>query len=259
MPGRGQTKYKPEYVIRIYEFAKNGMTDGQIADALGVKKLCMVKWKKDRPEVAEALRKGRETKDSITATQSFLDHVYGRLPDDLKALWDEIHDCDNDQIGDVARLEKLLKGKPERTKQHLFLYALVACNFNATEACRKLYMPAKIVENWCYNDSGFAKIIEGVHKCKEDFFESALIQLVKNGDSAATIFAAKTLLRGRGYADKTTVDVNVSGQVNHAHGFVDIESLNLSTEAKLEILRAHRAQRQLTEGPKEVIDVGDKK
>lgn len=61
--------------------------------------------------------------------------------------------------------------------------------------------------------------------------------LVKQGDSAATIFASRTLNRDRGYDPKLTVEH--TGQVQHSH-VLSLETIipQLSPKAQREILAA---------------------
>lgn len=61
------TKYdkwlKPDNLILITGWARDGLSEEQIAHNIGVSRNTLVTWKGKFPEVAEALRKGREVID----------------------------------------------------------------------------------------------------------------------------------------------------------------------------------------------------
>ena len=56
---------------------------------------------------------------------------------------------------------------------------------------------------WLEKDKDYAKQIRDLKEYKKDFIESKLLNLISNGDTAATIFAAKTQLKDRGYVERT--------------------------------------------------------
>ena len=136
-------------------------------------------------------------------------------------------------------MERLLDNAGKRARQHLFLYALTASNFNASEACRKVNISRKTFENWVTTEPEFGQLIDEMHWHKKNFFESALVGLIRSGDSSATIFANRTLNRDRGYNEK--FELEVKGQVNHAHAhIVQIDDLNLPIKVRRLILEAMR-------------------
>jgi hypothetical protein len=56
---------------------------------------------------------------------------------------------------------------------------------------------------WMSSDPEYAATINEYKEVKKDFIESKLIKLINEGDTAATIFAAKTQLKDRGYIERT--------------------------------------------------------
>lgn len=56
---------------------------------------------------------------------------------------------------------------------------------------------------WMDNDPEYKAAIADLKEYKKDFIESKLIKLINEGDTAATIFAAKTQLKDRGYIERT--------------------------------------------------------
>lgn len=56
---------------------------------------------------------------------------------------------------------------------------------------------------WMNDDSEYKTAVSELKEYKKDFIESKLIKLINEGDTAATIFAAKTQLKDRGYIERT--------------------------------------------------------
>ena len=60
-------KYKewlePEGLLKLEGWAKDGLTDEQIAQNIGIAASTLYEWKKQYPEISEALKKGKEVVD----------------------------------------------------------------------------------------------------------------------------------------------------------------------------------------------------
>ena len=56
---------------------------------------------------------------------------------------------------------------------------------------------------WLDSDPEYKAAVADLKEYKKDFIESKLIKLINDGDTAATIFAAKTQLKDRGYIERT--------------------------------------------------------
>lgn len=56
---------------------------------------------------------------------------------------------------------------------------------------------------WLEDDPEYKQSVVDLKEYKKDFIESKLIKLINEGDTAATIFAAKTQLKDRGYVERT--------------------------------------------------------
>lgn len=62
MTGR-KSKYDPDKLILVESWARNGLTDEQIAKNLGIAVGTLYEWKKRHPEFREAIKKGKEVVD----------------------------------------------------------------------------------------------------------------------------------------------------------------------------------------------------
>lgn len=230
--------WKDDYYVRAYTLARQGMPDRRIAGAIGVTSGTFKRWVEEHPALRRALKQARGEK-ARNFQASFREYVYRALTPELQEVWDDINACENEPSG-IARIEALLADRGKRARQHLFLYALVDSNFNASEACRKISISRGTLDSWIASDPDFGRIIDEMHWHKGNLFEQSLIDLVKDGDTKAVIFANRTYNRGRGYNEK--LEVEHSGVVNHVHT-IEIDSLNLPLEVKTAVLQAVRNKR----------------
>lgn len=232
-------KWSDGHYVTAYEQARAGLSNTQIAKALGVNLVTLKAWLKRKKYLRRAIEKGRSL-SLATPDRSFADFVYGRLPQHLQELWDNLNRCDNRSLG-VERIEALLENQGKTARQHLFVHALVASSFSKTEAMRVVNVTPRTVRLWIEEDPEFAELVDGIMECKKDFLEAGLMQLVAEGDSAATIFANKTLNRDRGYNDKQEVVVQGGIEHNHHHHIhvVPVQALDqLPFVKRMELLDA---------------------
>lgn len=232
--------WKNTHYVTVYTLAKQGMASTTIAKALGVDPHTFKDWRRKDEALRDALERGRDSAETNSA-ETFANYVYNQLPARLKRLWDEINRCAKEANG-VERMEALLKESGESARQHLFLYALTARAFNISAACKAVNITTACFRKWCTNDPDFQMLMDEIHFHKKNFFEAALVKLVRKGDASATIFVNKTVNRDRGYNEK--VDINVTHHKGD-NGGLRLEDLDLSVECKREILLAIRKKKEL--------------
>ena len=225
-------KYRPEHPFRIYQLARDGYSLSRIAEAIGIRLDTLTYWRDNFPEIQAALDTAKTDREA--GGTSVKEWVYGRLPDDLKDLWDRIAAVAEEDSG-VAAVEAVLSDKGERVRQHLFLHALVEHNFDPSKAGAVVNVGKATLDRWT-QDPGFARLVDEVVWHKGNFVEGQLMALVRQGDPAAVIFASKTLNRDRGYDTKVTVEHK--GSVDHR---VKVDDLNLPLDERVRILEAVRA------------------
>lgn len=244
-------KWDDSFYLRTYELAKLGLTDQEIATSLGVSAYCFTKWKQFRPALRDAVQKGRRSRPGPNE-ESLEQYVYNRLPHHLKELWERINACHKLNNG-VLRAEAMLEEAGLRARQHLFLYALTRSGFNPSEACKRLNVRKSTLDSWVRLDPDFADLLREMHWHKGNFFESALIRKVAEGDPACIVFANRTFNRDRGYSEK----VSVEGKHLHAHVTPDptapdrtvpVSALNLSLDVRRAIVEAYRRNNLLDLG-----------
>lgn len=74
-----------------------------------------------------------------------------------------------------------------------------------TTAAKSIGIPRSTYYDWMETDPEFKQKILDLREIKKDFIESKLLKLVEEGDTAATIFSAKTLLKDRGYVERQEI------------------------------------------------------
>lgn len=249
------TKFKPAYYVRVYEMAKTGMPEKAIAESLGVLPVTFLKWKKRHPDLVEILEEARKKNSE---QETFNDYLYGRLPKRLRAVWDRILRYEekykkNPHKMPIERIEALLADNGKQARQQLFLHALMSSNYSLTSACRRVNVSKRTFERWVLEDPEFAGLVEGIDQAKSDFFQDCLIDACKRGETSAIVFANRTYNAKRGYGNKVTVDH--TGSVQHNHGVVSIDKLNLPIKERKAVLKALRKAQDPNIPDAEIINV----
>ena len=228
-------KFRPIYhSVQIYKLAKAGMSDHAISKALGISYATYKHWHGKYPALYKVAAEAREGSDGVG---EFKEYVYGQMSEESKALWDSVRRLD--KAGGLTReaCQELFSDTGKRVRQELFIHAWVASNFNGSEACRRVGLSKYTLDKWLTNDPDFLKLFEEIDWHKGNFFEGALVKLVKAGDPHAVLFANKTFNRNRGYAEKTevvnTTEVNINTQI-------PLEDLDLDAATLAKVLKAQR-------------------
>lgn len=241
----GIRSWSDEHYVTAYELARSGFSDAKIREAMGVSEKTWLRWKKVKPAFRQAIERGRKYSGHAAGKTTFRDYVYDRLPDDLKELWDQLEECEREKNG-IKRMEALLENAGKGARQHLFLYALVHHNFNPSQACRSVNISRRTFDHWCTHDPDFQRLVDEIHWHKKNFYEQALVERIKEGDVACTIFANRTFNKDRGYSEKFEVDLQ--GKVEHTHKIIPLDALDLPLETRRQILQAYREKQALIEG-----------
>lgn len=254
------TKWDDSMWLKVYELARQGMSDRKIAQVLNVTHKRLKLWYGQKPALKEGVDSLRPMlTDKTGKSESFQEYVYRMLPTRLKRKWDKLNKWAEEDSG-CEKIERMLSKGGKGMRQHLFLHALTTGNFNVSEACRKVNISKQTFDQWCAFDPDFQEMIDEIHWHKKNLFEGHLVKLVEAGDSSATIFVNRTINRDRGYSEKNVseVNVNVNGTIKHEA----VPLSRLSMEARKEILEKKRQMQlekerrlQITHNPEEVVDV----
>jgi len=81
-----------------------------------------------------------------------------------------------------------------------------------TTACLKVGVSRDTFYRYMRTDEGFALRVKELENVALDFAESQLFKNIKDGKEASVIFFLKTKGRGRGYIEKSNVDLTSNGE-----------------------------------------------
>ena len=250
-----KSKWKDQYLFDVYELMKSGCKEGQVAKILGISYSTFLQWERKRRLLKIGIELGREKhrkRLKKTGGNEISEFVFNGLSKDMKKVWRKLSAAEKAKSSKET-MEAILKGSSKSFRQYLFIYALTMSGFQITRACKRIGIPLTTLDKWKKYDENFSKLFKQVVEAKKDLCESHLLRLVKKGSEAATIYSVKALCRDRGYVEKTNVDVNVSGQIDHNVLTFDRIRKYLSSECQIEILEAMRKVKEISSEEEEKV------
>lgn len=239
-------KWNDSLLVTVYKLTAKGYGKRRVSEELGIPLTTLRFWFENKPAFKEAVQQGRADYAASQATKKeeaesppepFFEYCYRLLPRDVIPIWDELVELAKDAKTPRERVRAVLATQPDRIQQHLWVHAMVVCNFNKAEASRLIGCPVDCFKAWMA-DPRFVKLMDTLVELKKDWVEGKLMHLVDKGDTQAVIFTSRTLNRDRGYDPKITVEH--TGKVLHGH--VDMDSLPIDVETKRKLLAAYRQQ-----------------
>lgn len=239
-------KYKPSFCIDIFKLASEGHARSRIAEMIGTDKRTFKKWMTRHPEVKVALDKGygRDSSGKFAGGKlSFAEYALTALPPHLHDLWRQLNDMDKKECSTEKRFDQLMTNQGRRVKQQIFLHSLISTNFNKFRAMQRACVTRGQLERWAHMDPEFGDLIQHVHEMKKDFIEAGLMGLVAAGDTSAVIFAAKTMLKDRGYGANLTIEHK--GDVTHKQVVLGKVLHKLDRRSKRKVLDQIRENKAL--------------
>ena len=61
--GKYKKRLEPDNILRMQAWARDGLSDEQLAHNMGITPSTLYEWKKKYPEISESLKKGKEVAD----------------------------------------------------------------------------------------------------------------------------------------------------------------------------------------------------
>ena len=224
-----KTVYHPKMILEIYDLARDGLSDTQIAKQLGVSREIFKIWKKKKPSVLRALKRGRGKTEGPTETM--MEYVYNRMDPNIKQYYDLLCQWEKDP-NFLLRAEGLLKHKGKDVRQSLFIQFLIARSFDASQACRMTGIPKSTLDTWVRSDPRFAELIQEVQWHKQNLLEGQYWKLVKQKSEAMIALGMKSFNAKRGFGETKTIQHEGSIQHDHDHN-VQIEQLPIKLRKKV--------------------------
>lgn len=68
---------EPEGLLKMEGWARDGLTDEQIAENIGINRDTLYRWKKEHPDISDALKKGKEVVDFEVENALFKNAING--------------------------------------------------------------------------------------------------------------------------------------------------------------------------------------
>ena len=99
-----------------------------------------------------------------------------------------------------------LTKKQQKLIKQTFLAALEKSAGIITPAAQAVGISRESIRKWRKDDPDFDRAILEVNETALDFAETALMKNIQAGDTQAIKFYLSTKGRGRGYAEKTTIE-----------------------------------------------------
>lgn len=102
---------EPDNLIRLEGWARNGLTDEQIAHNIGITTTTLYEWKKKYPQFAEAVKRGKEVVD-IMVENALLKSALGYSYDEVvkERIFD--YETETSKVVEVKRTTKEVAPNP---------------------------------------------------------------------------------------------------------------------------------------------------
>jgi len=239
---KANKKINLEFLLVMYDCLLRGMGLSALAATLEVPQDSLVRWRKTREDVMTVHRLAAERKKTLDDVGEYM---LGKLSKPARKIWKQVEfylESNDNKVPSVVRQELAT-----HVRQELFLHAMMLSNWNMSKSCRLAGVTREQALKW-NEEIGFKKALKELQEAKKDFFEDALMGLVRDGYPGAIVFANRTQNADRGYTEK--VEVKHSGMIHHSA--LNLDELELSFETRREILNAVRKKRELRENPKEL-------
>lgn len=81
--GKYQEWLTPEGLLKIEGWARDGLTDEQIAENIGINRDTLYRWKKEHSDISDALKRGKEVIDR-QVENALLKRVFGYRYEEIK-------------------------------------------------------------------------------------------------------------------------------------------------------------------------------
>lgn len=222
-------KFSIDMLLRINDLYRSGtINDDDVCQAIGIVRATLNMWLKKSPELRKLRLEAKKNKKATGVTERFIEYVFDRLPTDLQEYWRELESYEKEPTVQL-KIEALFVKLGMGARQHLFIHALIANNFNVNFALNKLNIDYRTFQNWM-TDTKFNDLYNEMLWYKKNFIESMLMERIQQKDTQAIIFANKTLNADRGY--NPAKQVQVSGQVETGNA-IDLDKLPLVLRKQL--------------------------
>ena len=225
-----------EYILRFYTEHLLESSLEKVVKRMGTHMTAFEDKLKRSPELQLARKMADEQRGN---RESMAEYIVGHLSPRARAVWDELQFWD--ESTHTEKVDAVLADCPKRIRQELFVHCLIRSSFDLSEACRMIRINMETLQCW-REDKNFEHALEEVQWHKKNFFEHALMDLVRWRNPMAVMFVNRTINSDRGYVEKLKLEHTLPDA-----GFqIDDLDLDLDTRRKvLEAVRRRKEQKQL--------------
>lgn len=229
------TCYSEDCIWKGYKAAHQFSTDEEIAAELKTELRFFNLWMKRYPAFKNAIEAGKRDSQKYAKTANPLtEYLLDQLEPETKELWNELKATDKDPLR--IQIQRAIADKGDYEQQKLLCFALASTAFDINKCCQLLGISKSRLDQWIASDVRFVGLWREMQWKKQNFVESALLGKVSEGDVKAIIFANQSLNKDRGYGN----ELKVSGTINHIHGLIDLDKLNLDIETRAKLIESSR-------------------
>nr|DAG81504.1 MAG TPA: terminase small subunit [Caudoviricetes sp.] len=113
--GKYQEWLEPEGLLKIEGWARDGLTDEQIAQNMGINPTTLYEWKKKYPKISESLKRSKDVADRQVENALFKNAINGNITAQIFWLKNRKPDKwrDKQEYEDrtaIEKLDEILKG-----------------------------------------------------------------------------------------------------------------------------------------------------
>lgn len=169
--------------------------------------------------------------------------VWGWLPRPLLGGWEIIlayHKMQND-----VEIDTFIESLTQHVRQHYFFFAYVQNHFDVSMAMLMVLLTRSELEDWVINDAEFSPAWKDMMWHKKNSYEATLMRACRAGETAAIVFANRTINAHRGYKERAACVAPVESKKVAAF---DIDSLGLPLQTRQQILEAIRSKKNPDNG-----------
>lgn len=236
-PKLTKTRKPPlEVILELYDAFLRESQYTKIAEVLEIDVQTLMGWLQRYQEFRTARKMAEERRGN---REGLADYIVGHLSPEARECYDKLQFWEGKEDME-EKIRYMLRDRPKRVRQELYLHALVRSNFDPSTALRMSGVSRVQVDDWVTYDPEFKALVKEIHWHKKNFFEKALLDLVEERHPGAVIFVNKTVNADRGYNER--IDVHHSGSVGG--GGVDVDDLDLPLDIRKAIYQAVQRKKQ---------------
>jgi hypothetical protein len=255
-----QNQWDDAFLFQIYDCARSGMTNKEIAVALGFgyetyelifarSKIVRLATRRGRVERKKIHK--RDTNGKLVGKTAY-EYIHEHLHPEVQKEWQDLFFAwKNQDFNAKEKLFNQIADKGTKHRQILFVQAYISTRFNASSAMAIVGVQKKELDKW-QTQTQFQDLWNEIAVHRNAYFENKLFDLVDLGDSKATLFVNERLNR-----ETYGKELKLTGQMEQQHTLKpdELDLTLLSPALQKAIYDELKAKSLLVGQHSDVIDV----